>query len=240
MYSVSFALHTAHSHGLSALHFTWHFTRAVSCCRYLDSAVVAVEDVHALLWVCLVNDDTSVAFVILHSPLPAQDQLCLRRGTGRCCRLSSCTQTLLLNTAAVGSRVIGVRLNPSASAVLSDSQSAPALSWVGYWMMLQAEHCPQTSSLSHNDNYSNNNNNNNNRNACKHQLCFGRGTGECVRLSSCTQTSTLNTAASGFKVYAVKVALGQILRTSGWVLNREGNICPLQRVCGTCPVSAHP
>ena len=82
MYAVSFALHTAHSHGLSALHFAWHFTRAVSFCSYLDSAVVAVEDVHALLWVCLVNDEAFVALVILHCPLPAQHQLCLGRSPG--------------------------------------------------------------------------------------------------------------------------------------------------------------
>lgn len=41
-------------------------------CIHLDCAVVAVEDVDALLGVCLVNDQGSVAFVVLYSPLPAQ------------------------------------------------------------------------------------------------------------------------------------------------------------------------
>ena len=40
--------------------------------KYLDGAIVAIEDVDTLLGVCLVDDQGSVALVVLHSPLPAQ------------------------------------------------------------------------------------------------------------------------------------------------------------------------
>ena len=56
---------------------------------HLHCTVAAVEDVYALLGICLVNDQLPVVCVVLYGPFAAQYQfrlgLCLSRSFAGCC-----------------------------------------------------------------------------------------------------------------------------------------------------------
>lgn len=57
---------------------------------YLYSAIAAVEDVDALLGICLVEDKAAVAGVVLDTPLAAQHQFCSWGCTGGNSCLACC------------------------------------------------------------------------------------------------------------------------------------------------------